>query len=262
MGWKATLPSPTSLLWFATYWKSWITALIWHSFQDTKQRYEWKHMGKRDQRQQGDVKWEGESMTVFSGNFQTWDESSFTVSVLCENSILETAGLPIVAESIEDYKKTAQISSAIHITKSFVNMCLLCTCLSVYGWWWLVTVGGFTHLHRHSCSELVLCSVRASCLLQPEDLISLYNLLAQMPTCMHQNTLTFPQADARPQSEENSKTTYGTWSCTAGREGSSNPSWFCSRAGWHTPHGCRRAQCRRCQSLGCGTWEEMRNRPS
>lgn len=70
----------------------------------------------------------------------------------------------------------------------------------------------------------------------------------------HPDTLVFPQANTHPYSKKKAGSTYGTWSCTAGRGGSSNPSWFCSRAAWRTPRGCKRAQCRRCQSLECGTW--------
>ena len=55
----------------------------------------------------------------------------------------------------------------------------------------------------------------------------------------------------------NDKITYGTWSCTAGRAGSSSPSLSCSRAEWRTLRGCRRARCQRCQSRGCGTWDDI-----
>lgn len=54
------------------------------------------------------------------------------------------------------------------------------------------------------------------------------------------------------------KSTYGTWSCTAGRAGSSSPSWFCSRAAWRILRGCKQAQFQRCQSLVCGTWDRMK----
>lgn len=54
------------------------------------------------------------------------------------------------------------------------------------------------------------------------------------------------------------KSTYGTWSCTAGRAGSSSPSWFCSRAAWRILRGCKQAQFQRCQSLVCGTWDKMK----
>lgn len=110
-------------------------------------------------------------------------------------------------------------------------------------------------------------------LLRPEDFISSHNLLANtgvhMGTCIktlrvllsRRTSLTSVRAKRKTVLDK-LKPTYGTWSCTAGREGSSSPSWFCSRAGWRTPRGCKQAQCQRCQSLGCGTWDKIRNRLS
>lgn len=118
--------------------------------------------------QQGDVKWEGERNGIFRQfSNPRWKLTSFTVlGFVITGHILETAGLPILAELIGDYT-----NSWSFFRHQFHQMCRECVCVCfctfpacVFQYvdgWRLVAAGGFKHLRRHSCSERGLCSVCA-----------------------------------------------------------------------------------------------------
>lgn len=112
--------------------------LIRNSFQDAKQNYEWRHTQNKINYSQKMPSGK-EKIMVFSCNFQTWDESSFTVSGSVTRAFWKQQGCPLLLNQQKTTKKTAPMSSAINITKGVVNMfvCVFVrvwSCMADGGW--------------------------------------------------------------------------------------------------------------------------------
>lgn len=173
-----------------TYQLFWNVALIWNSFQDTKQHYEWKHTQNKINYSRK-MPSRMEKIMVLSGNFQTWEESSFTVSGSVTRAFWKQQGCPLLLNQPKTTKNSSNFICHQHHQECSSEYVCLCF-LSMSGCVWLMVVGHSRWLSGSAQTQLFwtnsLFVLPNPHLLWPEDLISLHHLpgtRTQACTCPH-----------------------------------------------------------------------------
>lgn len=108
---------------------------------------------------------------------------------------------------------------------------------------------------------LIALFLESVSIFRPSELMTdlCVSTLCVLSCCETTRTLTACKpASRRRDNKSKYVCSYGTWSCTAERSGSSSPSWSGSHAASHIRRDCRLVPSQRCQSLGYDIWMDTK----